>query len=106
MLVCKTERKLLRSFSLLLLKQTAKVTCNPRLGELRDYGYLAQGQLSQTSERRKVNYDFLMKTTPDYQSILSTWVRHSLPRPSGGKDCPTFPFWPREVREGDINWPR
>ena len=101
-LVYRIERKLLRSF----------LTCNPRLGELRDYGCLAQGQLSHTSERWKVSYDFVLKITPGYQSKI-----HSLPRPSGRKDCRTFPFWialgtaqpypwPREVREGDITCPR
>ena len=99
-------------FFIYITKQKAKVTCNPRLGELRDYGCLAQGQLSQTSERRKVPYDFLMKIIPGYQSKIQ-----SLPKPSGGKQCRTFPFWiasataqpypwQREAREGDITCPR
>ena len=70
MLVYRIEHKLLRSFYFIFFayttKEKEKVTCNPRLGELRDYGSLAQDQVSQTSERRKVPYDFLIKITPGY----------------------------------------
>ena len=53
---------------------------NPRLGEPRDYGCLAQGQLPQACERRKVPYVFLVTITPGYQG-----KSHSLPRLVEGK---------------------
>ena len=89
MLVYRIERKLLRSFFFFadITKQKAKFVCNPSLGELRDYVCLALDQLFQTSERRKVPYDFLLKITPGYQSKI-----HSLPGPSERKDCRNFPF--------------
>ena len=48
--------------------------CNPRLREIRDYGCLAQGQLPQSRERRKVTYVFHVKITLGY--LVKT---HSLP---------------------------
>ena len=84
MMAYRIERQLLRS-SFLYTKQKAKVTCNPRLGELRDYDCLAQVQLSQATERLKSPYNFLMKITSGYHSKI-----HSLPTPSGKKHCTTF----------------
>ena len=60
-------------------------TCNPRLGELRDYGSLAQGQLPQARERRKVPYVFLVTITPGYQG-----KSHSLPRLVKGRSVILF----------------
>ena len=57
-------------------------TCSPRLGELRDYGCLAQGQLPKARERRKMPYVFLVKIIPGYQG-----KSHSLPRLVEGRNA-------------------